>query len=305
MPADATADVEELVERAEEDPESVTVADIRPYLEAEDEITQKRALDVCQAVAYVDSERIAPLVPELIEFAGDDFLASKNAALGTISHLAPDETDAVAEGLETLTRALDSETPITRYLAAKCVAFVAADRPEEVAEHVEQLFAALNRESPDFPEEIQQGKSFSSPDETTPERDEISKNVAQAENARELAAKTVVEVTKADPDAIEPYIENVHAHVDDTNQVVSGALIEVVSILSSEGYTLPAGTADRIESTLPEGSTQLRARSLRALGYLSATGAVDTIRDVAEDTDDEDLATFAEETANWLESASE
>jgi len=302
MTADATADVEALVERAEEDPTSVTVEDIRPFLDAEDDITRKRALDVCQAVAYVDSERIAPLIPDLLAGVEEDFLAIKHSALGAIGHLVPDEPDAVAEGVEALARELDGETPLTRFLAAKSVAILAAERPERVAEHVESLFATLGRDGPTVPEEVTRSQ-FGTPDGTEPVREEIGKNVSQHENARELAATALAEIVEVDPAAIAAHAEALPPYVDDDNAVVSGTVVNIVATLASEGYDLPDGTADRVEATLPDGSSQLRARSLRALGYLTATGAVDTVRTVAEETDDEELAAFARETAEWLESA--
>ncbi|WEL17113.1 HEAT repeats containing protein [Halorhabdus sp. SVX81] len=300
MTADATGDVETLVERAEEEPTSVTVADIRPYLEADEDITRKRALDVCQAVAYVDSERIAPLIPDLLDFVEDDFLAVKHSALGAIGHLVPDEPDAVAEGAEKLTRELSGKTPLTRFLAAKSVAFLAFERPGALVDHVDALVAALDQDGPTLPDEPA-GSQFTGPDD--PVREEIGKNVAQNENARELAAKALVAVAETDPDAIVPHLEALGPYVDDRNEIVSGPLIEIVSTLAADDYTIPDGIAERVESTLPDGSTQLRARSLRALGYLSATDAADTVRTVAEEADDEELAAFAADTAEWLESA--
>ncbi|WEL21000.1 hypothetical protein [Halorhabdus sp. BNX81] len=300
MTADATGDVETLVERAEEEPTSVTVADIRPYLEADEDITRKRALDVCQAVAYVDSERIAPLIPDLLDFVEDDFLAVKHSALGAIGHLVPDEPDAVAEGAEKLTRELTGETPLTRFLAAKSVALLAFERPGALVDHVEELVAALGQEGPRLPDESTESQFTASDD---PVREEIGKNVAQNENARELAAKALVAVAETDPDAIVPHLGALQPYVDDRNEIVSGPLIEIVSTLAADDYTIPDGIAERVESTLPDGSTQLRARSLRALGYLSATDAADTVRTVAEEADDEELAAFAADTAEWLESA--
>lgn len=302
MPVDTAEDVEALVERAEEDPTSVTVDDVRPFLESDDEITRKRALDVCQAVAYTDAERILPLVPELIAFADDDFLAIKHSALGALSHLVQDEPDAVAEGVGTVARSLDGETPLTRFLAAKTVALLAVKRPERVAEHVDSLFDALDRDDPTVPEEVKQ-PSFGSPDEHEPVREEIGKNISQNQNARELAATTLLVVAETDPEAIVPHLDAVERYVTDDNAIVSGQFVDVVSTLATEDYALPDGIDERVEATLPDGSTQLRARSLRALGYLTATDAVETIRDVAEETDDDELAAFAEDTAEWLESA--
>lgn len=301
MTPDATADVENLVERAEEDPTTVTVEDIRPFLAADDEITRKRALDVCQAVAYVDAERIAPLVPDLRTFVDDDFLAIKHAALGALGHLVPEEPDAVAEGIEPIAAELDGETPLTRFLAAKTVALLAVERPGRVAEHVEELLAALDQEGPAVPDEVTQSQ-FSGPDENEPVREEIGKNVAQNENARELAATALAEVVTTDPDAFVPHLEDVRTYVDDQNDVVSGNVVDIVSTLAAADYDLPDGTADRVEATIPDGSTQQQAQALRALGYLTATDAVDTVWTVAEEAEDEELAAFAADTAEWLES---
>ncbi|MFB6202181.1 MAG: hypothetical protein ABEI98_09245 [Halorhabdus sp.] len=301
MSADTTADVEKLVERAEDDPSSVSIEEVRPYFEAEDEFTRKRAIDICQAIAYVEPERVVPLVPDLVAFAEDDFLAIKHAALGAISHIVQDEPDAVLDGIDTVAQSLDGETPLTRFLAAKSFGLLVAERPERVAEHLDALFAALAREGPEVPEEIEQS-TFGAPDEHEPVREEIGRNISQNENARQLAAKTIGAIVKDDPDAIVPYLEEVPTYVDDRDPIVSGAFVEIVSDLAAADYDLPDETAERVEATLPDGSTQLRARSLRALGYLSATDAVETIQDVAEDTDDDELEAFAEDTAEFLQS---
>lgn len=300
MTVDATGDVESLVERAEEEPTSVTAEDVRPFLEVDDDIVRKRALDVCQAVAYVDSDRIAPLIPDILTFVEDDFLAVKHSALGAIGHLVPDEPDAVAEGVQALTRELSGETPLTRFLAAKSVALLAFERPAVLTDHVEDLVAALGQEGPTLPEDSTQTQ-FTGPDD--PVREEIGKNVAQNENARELTAKALVAVAETDPDAIAPHLEALRPYVDDQNEIVSGPLLEIVSTLAADDYDVPDGIAERVEATLPDGSTELRARSLRALGYLSATDAVDTVRTVVEDAEDDELAAFAADTAEWLESA--
>ncbi|CCQ34453.1 HEAT domain containing protein [Halorhabdus tiamatea SARL4B] len=298
MTANATGDVESLVERAEEEPTSVTAEDVRPFLEADDDIVRKRALDVCQAVGYVDSDRIAPLIPDILTFVEDDFLAVKHSALGAIGHLVPDEPDAVAKGVQALTRELTGETPLTRFLAAKSVALLAFERPAVVAGHAEELVAALGQEGPTLPESKQ--TTFADPDD--PVREEVGKNVAQNENARELTAKALVAVAETDPDAIAPHLEALRPYVDDQNEIVAGPLLEIVSTLAAEDYAVPDGVAERVEATLPNGSTQLQARSLRALGYLSATDAVDTVRTVAEEAEDDELAAFAADTAEWLES---
>jgi len=299
MTADATADVEALVERAEEDPRSVTAEDIRPFLEVDEDIVRKRALDVCQAVAYVDSDRVSPLIPDILTFVEDDFLAVKHSALGAIGHLVPDEPDAVAEGVETLTQQLTGETPLTRFLAAKSVALLAFERPAVLTDHVDALVATLGQEGPTLPES--ERTTFADPDD--PVREEVGKNVAQNENARELAAKALVAVAETDPEAIAPHLEALRPYVDDQNTIVSGPILEVVSRLAADDYAIPDGIAERVEATLPDGSTELRARSLRALGYLSATDAVDTVWTVAEEAEDEELAAFAADTAEWLESA--
>lgn len=304
MTADTTTDVKRLVQRAEDDPTSVTATDIRPYLDADDDITRKRALDVCQAVAYSEPARIDPLLEDVIDFVDDDFLAIKHAALGTVGHVVQANPDPIAERTETLVGALDGETPLTRFLASKTIALLSAERPERVAEHVEGVFGVLAEESPDVPEEIKQ-PSFGQPDEYEPVREQVGENIAQNENARELAAKTLVEIVKNEPEAIASHVDELSPYLDDDNEIVTGAIVEVVATLASEDYEVPETVVAPLEQSLQEDSTQLQARSLRALGYLSATDAVETIETVADETDDEELAAFAEDTAKWLRTASE
>lgn len=297
MTSDATGVVEDLVERVESAPESITAEEIERFLTHDEKNVQKRAADVCMALARNDPETVEPVGPILIEMAGDDFHATKNSALGALGVLAEDSSEVVRDGFERYAEGLTDPLPVTRLLASKPFALVTADHPELAAEHLPAILQAVDFDPPVVP----------TPEETEididrePVRSKLTDEQKAHNTARELAAAALVDVAAADPEAIETSGDRIFSLVEDSNDIVAGAAIDAIAELATAEYDVPAEVVDSIEETLDGGSKELRARAIKALGHLGAVESVDAIQAVARDTDDEDLAEFAEDTVRWLD----
>jgi len=297
MTSDAKAAVEDLIDRIESSTGRVTAEDIEPYLDHDEQVVRKRAADAAFAVASNEPDEIVPLVDRLIEMADDGFIANRQSAFGALGAIAAEDPAAVEDGFDTYVEGLQDSTPRTRIRAARSFALVVGENPELAVGSLDDIVAAVDVEEPDEPV-TEQADFAGQPD---PAAEMVAEDVSNHEFARELASNALVDAVEVAPEAVAEYADAIRPWLDDGNTMIVSAAIDVYSALAAEGYDLPDDLSDHIEAGLVDAPVEVQARAIRALGYLEATDAADTLRDLAQTTDEDELASLATDTADYLD----
>lgn len=297
MTDDAKTAVEDLIDRIESETGRVTAEDIRPYLDHDEQVVRKRAADAAFTVASDDPDEIRPLIDRLTELADEGFIATRQSALGALGAIAAEDPAAVESGFEAYVDGLQASAPRTRIRAGRPFALIVGENPEIAVDHIEDIIAAVEVEQPSEP--VSDDATFGG--QPDPAAEMVGEDMKHHEYARELAANALVDIVEVHPAPIADEIDDIEHWLDDQNQLVAGAATDVVAALAEAGYDLPDGISERLQANLDDRPVELQARTVRALGHLEATDAIDSIRTLAENTDDEDLAGLAGDTADWLE----
>lgn len=295
-------------------PAAVSTDDLRAALDADDNQTRVHAAAIAARLASIDTTAVEPLTPTLIARLDDDRVAVLRDSLTALSFVARDDVELVRDAVPGLVDLLAHDVPIVRSFAARPVRTIALDEPDWFTAHVDGLLAVVETPIQD-PTAAADGAS-AAPDpglaagtqegDVAPEFVETQASIAEAEERRQFAARTIaanvlVEVATHDPDAIAQHIGRVIDCLDSDGPAVQAAMVDVVGALAESGHVRPDAVIDPLCRCLDSDDDAIRARALRALGHLQDPAAIPSIRAVAEDDDAPgDLRTLAAETADWL-----
>lgn len=294
-------------------PAAVSIDDLRAALDADDNQTRVHAAAIAVRLASIDTAAVEPLTPALIARLDDDRVAVLRDSLTALSFVARDDVELVRDAVPGLVDLLAHDVPIVRSFAARPVRTIALDEPAWFTAHVDGLLAIV--ETP-IQDPTAAGGASAAPNpglaagtqesDVAPEFVETQASIAEAEERRQFAARTIaanvlVEVATHDPDAVAQHIGRVIDCLDSDGPAVRAAMVDVVGALAESGHVRPDAVLDPLSRCLDSDDDAIRARALRALGHLQDPAAIPSIRAVAEDDDaPAELRTLADQTADWL-----
>lgn len=296
-----------LLETAREDPDEVDVDDALAFLDAPSGSTRAVAMKVVGSLAQHDPDRVLDRVDRVVETLEDGFPPAESEAAHVLSVVSQDYPDAVEPALPELIHMLDQVPPLTGYRAARGLAQLLYHDPEEFVPHADYLLDVLT-EPPEVyapsPEELAEMP----PEERDrlknileSRRDQIVRDTQRAYGIRELAANALVEVAEIDSGAVVDRLDELPPVLDEEPGVVRAATIDVIAAVAQDDPDAVAPTIDALIGVVEADDDSVRAHAIRALGYANATGAVDALRDLADEPVDPELQALAADTAEFLE----
>lgn len=295
-------------------PAAVSTDDLRAALDADDNQTRVHAAAIAARLASIDTTAVEPLTPALIARLDDDRVAVLRDSLTALAFVARDDVTLVRDAVPGLVDLLAHDVPIVRSFAARPVRTIAVDEPDWFTAHVDGLLDVVETPIQDPTAAADGASAAPNPglatgaqdSDVAPEFVETKASIAEAEERRQFAARTIaanvlVEVATHDPDAIEPQLGRVLDCLDSDGPAVQAAMVDVVGALAESGNVQPGAVIDPLCGCLDSDDDAIRARAIRALGHLKEPDAIPGLRAVArEDDAPGELRTLADETADWL-----
>jgi len=215
-------------------------------------------------------EAVRPAVPRLV---------------GMLDEVPPRKGYRAAQALVPL---LESDTESFVPVAAELAAIV-EDPPEVEAPMPEELAEMSDAERK------QRTETLSS------RREEIQQDLSRTYGIQEFAAHALVEVATEEPEALFDHVESVRAGLHADPAAVRAASADTLATLAGADPDVIDPAVEDLLAAVGADTNGVQAYAIRALGQAVATEAVEPLRDVAADDDvDEDLADLADQTADFL-----
>ncbi|UPM42713.1 HEAT repeat domain-containing protein [Halocatena salina] len=297
MTTDSTAPLDEV------DPESVTPgavdeSDVHGALASSDPLIRQRGANVCETLAEQNVDTVVPFLDAIASLAGEDNAPIALRAIGILDAVVEDDPHALDSRVSGLIDALDSDVVDVRLTTGTVLGKLVVERPELVAPHTQRLLDSLDDTEPDHTTtDISTGT-----DRVT--RQTLQRHEAAERNrliaGRRTLINVVVAVTETEPRSVFDSAVSLGALLDDVDPVVAGGAVDALAELAAIDPTVVAPFGDRLIDCLDRESTVVRARAIRALGYLGDDAAIPKLRTVAETAADETVRSLATKTANFL-----
>lgn len=292
---------------ADVDPETATVADlsvatVTRALESDDPLVRQHATDVSVQAAVDDPAAMGPFVDVLVDALDDESVVvvqKAAAALVPLAEAVPAEFGTAGDELVAL---YQHDVSTARAYGAKLLGTLAVERPAVLVDHVDALLDALDAPTGDL-------DAVSTAVDSAPVDDEVRAAMSQHDDAelkreqasRETVANAVVAVAETHPEAVATHLGRIADATADAPTIVAAAFVDVIATVAEADPDAARDTKAVLLDHLDHEHPMLRARAVRALGFLGDDDAVDHLRDVAAEDDDEDVRSLATETADFLE----
>ena len=304
--ADGVPDDEAILDTARETPEKVDVEKVVALFDADRGQVRDEALTCLIHVAHDDPDRVAEVNEAVIDRLDDEFPVAGSTATAVLSSIARDRPDAVRPALPDLVRKLDEHPPLTGYRAARALTPLLEYDPEGFVPEADYLLDVLVdppevwAPSSEELQELPADEREKLQNVLESRRDEIAKDTARAKGIREFAANALVEVADREPEAVADRLDELAPALSNDPAIARAATIDVIANVAQSNPEAAEPTVDALVDRLDDDAEFVRSHAVRALGFAEATEAVEPLRELAETTDDEDLAELAAETADWL-----
>lgn len=284
------------------DPDDVSLAALRSGLDSDDDQVRTHAAKVAAVLAQSDVDAVADLLDALADRLEDQWnvvVYQTMIALHTVAEERPGDLEPV---VPEVVGVLHRDLPVLKVLTARTLGHVAVDDAGTLTDHVEVLVDAV-REEPDDILDRENLEEATREDHTYHERVNREGQTQQT-LAREIVANVLVEVTEADPAAVEPHVSSVIDLLGDDDGAVVSASADVVGTIGRADAAAVADAVDPLCDLLDHRDEAVAANAISALGYVGDPAAVDPLREVAEDeARDEELRELAADTADFLASS--
>lgn len=281
------------------DPESIAPAELRAALESERSLVRQRGARVCAALAADDVDRVRPFVDELGGVLRDENAGVVQTAAAALQEIAAIDVSAVVPILDDLAALVGSDHPSIQLAGAQLLGDVAEERPADCVPVLGELLDGL-RDAP-----VTAGAdSYATyvedrgTKEAIQQREQESREYEQ--HARQLAANVVIAAANADPAAVVEHADTLAELAATDDVVVRSAALDALGTLARESPESVRPHVSVAETALDAEATVVRARAVRLFGFLGDEEYVDVLERVAQSDPDEEVATFAGETASFL-----
>lgn len=288
------------------DPASITPddtddSDVRVALSSSNPLVRRRGVELCETLAEQDIDTVRPFLDRVASLAGDSTVAVALRAISTL-HTVVESDGAALEGrVSGLVGALDTDVVDVQLTAGSVLGKLVVERPDLLAPYTGQLIEAVRATEPD------PGiRDFGSVVNDRQTRRTLQEH-EEAERQRQISARrTLINVVVAITETHPPFnvVDDLIVLLEDRDPAVTGGAVDALGELAAANPDVVAPASDRLIDCLDHDRTVVRARAVRALGYLGESGAVPKLRAVGETDDDEDVRELAAETADFLASAS-
>lgn len=286
---------------ADATPETVDRADLRAALIDGSNRQRVHGAKVIATLAASDPDYVEPLVPTIAETLGDDRIVVNRELASALASVANIALETLEPAVGPLVALLNHDVPVVRGVAAMPVRLLALERPDWFVPHADMLLTVLEDQISD-PTDGYDGVPLEEPD-----RYELHHSIAQDEERRQLVARTVaaavlVEVADREPTILSADTDRLVALVGADDPAVVGTVADVIGSLANAGIEVEAATTPLCGAlTTWDHDDSVRARIVRALGYLEDPEAIAPLQRVAyEDDTSMELRELASETAVWL-----
>lgn len=284
------------------DPESVTPGDIteaalHEALSSSDPLLRQRGANACETLTEHDVDAVVPVLDELAALAGGDNAPVALRAIATLDAVAETDPTALDGRLSGLVSALDSDVVDVRLTAGTVLRKIVVKQPALLAPHTQQLVESLSATEPnssDFGDVV---------DDQETRR--TLKQHEEAERQRQIAGRRmliniVVAITETEPRSAFDSVDALATLLEDWDPAVSGGAVDALAELAAIDPAVVAHLSEQLTDCLDHDTASVRARAVRALGYLGDDEAVSKLRAVGENDADGDVRAIAAETADFL-----
>lgn len=266
------------------------------------------ALQAVSLLVRESPDRATAFADRVTELLEDDVLAVRAAAALAAMSLAKQRPESVQQAIPSLVDLLDEDPPLLRFRAAGALAPLTDSHPEAFSEHVDRLVRSL-RHGPRFETDLQ---SVAQSSDLTAEQktqrlsvlksrtDELERGKIRSAGTREVIVNTLVEIAGIDPEACTPHRSDLVAALSDDDPAVRAGAVEIVRHLADDDPAFAETAVDPLLARLEDEAAFVRARAVRALGYLEAPDAIDPLSELARQESNAELAELAADTADWL-----
>lgn len=290
------------------DPDSVTLedldeAEVRATLSSSNPLVRQRGVEVCETLAETDVDAVRPFLDEVASLATDGNAAIALRAIAVLDATADAEPAALDGRLADLVGATASDIVDVQLTSATVFGKLVVERPDLVAPHVRELIEAVRVTEPDS-QICDPGDVVDDPVTRRTIREHEEGERRRRISGRRTLINVVVAVTEEEPRSAFDVVDELVTLLDDVDPGVCGSAVDALGELAVANPDAVAPVADRLIECLDHDRTVVRARAVRALGHLGDDAAVPKLRTVAETDDDETVRELAEETAEFLASAS-
>lgn len=297
---------------ADVEPESLAPADVdadelRAALTAETAVVRTRGARVAVAVAAQDVEAALPFVDDIAARLDDDSLAVARHAGNAAVMITESHPEALADHLDHVVTLTESDLGGIRGLGATVLSNVVLQAPETVAPHVGRLVGILADAEGTYDQSDLQLENVQELDRQTQEalsqqnQEEAEKRIA----AVQIVANVVVAVAEADHEYVLDDLDAVADVVADGDPLVVGPMLDVFCEVAAADPAAVADYEGTVADRLDDPEPSRRARAIQFVGLTGATEYAPKLRDIAAETDDEDMQELAADTADFLDSLDE
>ncbi|WP_440767105.1 HEAT repeat domain-containing protein [Natronorubrum sp. DTA7] len=290
------------------DPESIARddiddAEVRAALSSSDPLVRQRGVEVCETLVEEGVDAVRPVLDEVASLANDDNAAIALRAITVLRTVAKRDPASLEGRLTGLVDTAGADIVDVQLTGSNVLATLVVERPDLVAPFVRQLLEGIRVTEPD-----PQGEDLS--DVVT---DEVTRRTIQDHedeerkrrlSARQTLSNVVVATVESEPQSAFDAVDALITLLDDTYPAISGGAIDALAQLAAAKPAVVAPVSDRLIDRLDDDSVVVRARTVRAVGYLGDDAAVPKLRDVAATDANQDVRELADETANFLADAS-
>ena len=280
-------------------PPAATPAEIQAALESDDPARRREALQQFQRLLDTDRDAALDLVDSVGDCLGDESLAVCHAAARSLEPVVTDSPELLVDHLEAVVEMLAAETSDVSLAGAKLLSVMAVECPGALVTHADRLReilveAQFPTEDTEIPDTIETRKTR-----------EIVQNVQQEDAerrqfVRQTLANVLVAVVESEPDTFED-VAGLEGLLEDEDAVVVGAIVDALGVIAKSRPGVVRPTVPSLLDCLDHETPTVRARTIRTLGYVGDSSAVEPLRERGAVDTDEDVADLATETAAFLE----
>lgn len=280
-------------------PDDIDESDLRAALSSSNPRIRRQGIDVCETITEQNVDAVRPFLDSVASLAGDDNVTVALRAIATLDTVAETDGEALEGRVSGLITALDTDIVDVQLTAGTVLGTLVVERPDLLAPYTRQLIEAVRNTEPD--DEIRDFGTIVNDRETRRTLQEHERAERQRRDAgRRTLINVVVAITETEPRSAFDAVDDLSTLLDDVDPAVSGGAVDALAELAAVDPAVVAPISDQLIDCLDHERTIVRARAVRAIGYLGDDDAVPELRAVAENDPDEDVREIATETADFL-----
>jgi hypothetical protein len=280
-------------------PETLDRDEVRAALTSSRAHVRQRGARACERLVEADVDAVRPLVGELGRALTAENPGIVQSAASALHEIAETDVTAVEGVVAQAGRLAGSDLAGVQVAGAQILAVVARERPEYCTSVVGSLIESLGSPLP-----VTRDDSLAEAVDDWETRRTIRHHEReerqQATLARRRFANVVVAVAEAHPAAVTDHVADVAELTAHGDPVVRGAALDTLGAVGREQPSAVVPFTEAVVACLDADESVLRSRAIRALGYLDTADGVAALEATAETDPNDEVAAFAEETAQFL-----